>query len=70
MRNFDELRRRAEGLLPATSPIYAQAENGRLEAVGTGIFFADRDRRFVLSAAHVLMRLKEEQLLIGGKRLV
>lgn len=70
MRDFDEVRRRAEGLLPATSPIYAQAENRRLEAVGTGIFFAYRDRRFVLSASHVLMRLKEERLLIGGKRLV
>ncbi len=67
MRDFDEVRRWIDGL-PATSPIYAQPENGRLEAVGTGIFFAYRDRRFVLSAPHVLMRLKEERLLIVGFR--
>jgi hypothetical protein len=67
---FHELQRRADALLRATSPIYAQAEKHVFEAVGTGIFFTHRDRHFVLSAAHVLRRMNEERLLIGDNRLV
>ena len=70
MDRFEDLQRRSEALLPATSPIYSQAEGGRLEAVGTGIFFTHCDRYFVLSAAHVLRRMKDERLFIGDNYLV
>ena len=70
MDRFEDLGRRAEALLPATSPIYAQADSGALEAVGTGIFFIHHDGHFVLSATHVLRRMRDERLLIGDTHLV
>jgi hypothetical protein len=67
---FEDLQRRSEALLQATSPIYSQAAAGQVEAVGTGIFFRHGDGHFVLSAAHVLRRMKEESLLIGDTHLM
>lgn len=57
-------------MLAATSPIYAQAQDGGVEGVGTGIFFSHQERRFVLSAAHVLRRSHEQRLMIGSNHLI
>ena len=67
---FQELERRSDALLAATSPIYVQDSDGEIESVGTGIFFRHQGQHFVLSAAHVLRRLREEQLLIGSDHLI
>jgi hypothetical protein len=69
MDRFENLRCRAEALLAATSPIYAQTDSGALEAVGTGIFFKHDERHFVLSAGHVLRHMNNQRLLIGDNRL-
>ena len=57
-------------MLAATSPIYSAATDGRIEGVGTGIFFSYEGSLFVLSAAHVLRRLRDERLLIGSDHLI
>lgn len=67
---FQDIQARADRVLAATSPIYSQAEDGRIEGVGTGIFFTHEGLSFVLSAAHVLIRLRDERLLIGGDHLI
>lgn len=67
---FQELGRRSDALLAATSPIYVQDSDGGLEGIGTGLFFKHQGKHFVLSAAHVLRRLKEEWLLIGSDHLI
>src|SRR5207248_2100495 len=53
-----------------TSPIYVQPDDGTLDGIGTGIFFAHHGCRFVLSAAHVLRRMRDERLMIGETHLV
>lgn len=37
----------------ATAPIYLRLENGRLHALGSGVFIALGERRFLITAAHV-----------------
>ena len=48
---FQEMQLRADRVLATTSPIFAQAQDGGIEGVGTGIFFRYQDRHFVLNAA-------------------
>jgi hypothetical protein len=70
MNGFEELRRLTERAVASTSPIYVSADDGSMHAVGTGIFFKHHDRPFVLSAGHVLRRLRAERLSIGEQHLV
>jgi hypothetical protein len=63
-----DLSRRGELQSRATSPIYSRGAAGRIEGVGTGIFFAHADRAFVLTASHVLCEyMNAAELLIGGR---
>lgn len=64
------MQRRADRVVAATSPIYAQAQDGGIEGVGTGIFFRYQECHFVLSAGHVLSRSRNELLLIGSDHLI
>lgn len=69
MRKTDrlDLIRRRERRASTTSPIYARDTVGRIDSVGTAIFFAHRGRKFALTASHVIRDNRTRQLFIVGR---
>jgi hypothetical protein len=70
MANFQGLKRRGERALQYTAPVYEVDARGRLDLIGTGLFLHHLDHHFLLSAAHVITRLRDREIRIGGDDVV
>lgn len=67
MAHVEDYRRRGETALRSTAPIYRLDDRGRLDLFGTGVLVRHESQHFLVSAAHVLVELRERELTLGGE---
>ena len=63
----DEVLERIERRLASIGPIYQFDTQGRSDVVGTAVFFRHEEQHVILTAGHVLTRLRGKRV-VGGEK--